>query len=180
MFRCCLPPGHTIGTPFPLIKEIKPEEIQNLKKRFSGRQASNPASKEATPPDQLEKEVAAQGEAVRKLKSAKADKKDVDAAVVKLLDLKKQLAAAQSQAKEEKPATPVASNPADAAGLEREVASQGEAVRKLKSAKADKKDIDAAVAKLLDLKKQLAAVTCQEPAAPAQAGGGKKKGGKKK
>ena len=98
MFRCCLPPGHTIGTPFPLIKEIKPEEIQNLKKRFSGRQASNPASKEATPPDQLEKEVAAQGEAVRKLKSAKADKKDVDAAVVKLLDLKKQLAAAQSQA----------------------------------------------------------------------------------
>ena len=41
MFRCCLPPGHVIGTPFPLIKEIKAEEIQNLKKRFSGRQQNS-------------------------------------------------------------------------------------------------------------------------------------------
>jgi hypothetical protein len=182
VFRCCLPPGHTIGTPFPLIKEIKPEEIQNLKKRFSGRQAS---SKEATPPTdsaQLEKEVATQGEAVRKLKSAKADKKDIDAAVAKLLDLKKQLAASQTKAaetKQEKPAAaPVVSSPAGVVELEKEVATQGEAVRKLKSAKADKKDIDAAVAKLLDLKKQLAAVTGHEPAAAAQTG--KKKGGNKK
>lgn len=52
-------------------------------------------------------------------------------------------------------------------------------MRQLKAAKADKKDIDAAVAKLLDLKKQLATATGQEPAA-AQSGSNKKKGGKKK
>jgi hypothetical protein len=182
VFRCCLPLGHTIGTLFPLIKEIKPEEIQHLKKRFSGRQAS---SKEATPPTdsaQLEKEVVTQGKAVRKLKSAKADKKDIDAAVAKLLDLNKQLTDSQTKAaetKQEKPAAvPVVSSLAGAAELEKDVATQGKAVRKLKSAKVKKKDINAAVAKLLDLRKQLAAVTGREPAAAAQTG--KKKGGNKK
>ncbi len=164
MFRCCLPLGHTIGTLFPLIKEIKPEEIQNLKKRFSGRQAS---SKEATPPTdsaQLEKEVVTQGKAVCKLKSAKADKKNIGTAVAKLLDLNKQLRASQTKAaetKQEKPAAvpvvPVVSS--GAAGLEKDAATQRKAVGKMKSAKADKKDIDAAVAKLLDLRKQLLLVT---------------------
>jgi microcompartment protein CcmK/EutM len=99
------------------------------------------------------------------------------------LDLKKQLAASQTKAaetKQEKPAAaPVVSSLAGAAELEKEVVTQGEAVRKLKSAKADKKDIDAAVVKLLDLKKQLAAVTGHEPAAAA-AQTSKKKGGNKK
>lgn len=101
MFRCCLPPGHVIGAPFPLIKEIKAEEIQNLKKRFSGRQQnSSAASKESSPVDvgQLEKEITAQGDIVRQLKVSKAEKKDIDAAVAKLLDLKKQFAVVQPQA----------------------------------------------------------------------------------
>ncbi len=61
-------------------------------------------------------------------------------------------------------------NPApapDAATLEKEVAAQGDVVRNLKASKADKTAIDLAVAKLLDLKKQLAA--CQAPAAAAPA-----------
>jgi hypothetical protein len=101
MFRCCLPPGHVIGTPFPLIKEIKADEIQNLKKRFSGRQQNSSAtSKESSPMDvgQLEKEITAQGDIVRQLKASKAEKKDIEVAVAKLLDLKKQMAAVQPQA----------------------------------------------------------------------------------
>ncbi len=66
----------------------------------------------------------------------------------------------------------------DAGQLEKDVAAQGEVVRQLKASKADKKDIDAAVAKLLDLKKQFASATGQEPA--PSTGRNKKKGGKKK
>ncbi len=78
---------------------------------------------------------------------------------------------------------PATQNPApasavDAVQLEKDVTAQGEVVRQLKASKADKKDIDAAVAKLLDLKKQFASATGQEPTPPT--GGSKKKGGKKK
>lgn len=54
---------------------------------------------------------------------------------------------------------------------------QGLVVRELKASKADKSDIDREVAKLLDLKKQLAAAQGQSPTATS--GGGKKKGKKK-
>ena len=37
-FKCVLKPGHVIGTPAPLIREIKIDEIQELKKRFAGSQ----------------------------------------------------------------------------------------------------------------------------------------------
>lgn len=121
-----------IGSPAPLVKEIKPEEIVNLKKRFSGRQQQSKPAASADPP-----------------------------------------APAASPAS----ASPAATS--DPAALEREVAAQGDVVRNLKTAKADKKAVDEAVAKLLDLKKQLAAATGQELPA-AQSGGNKKKGGKKK
>ena len=116
-----------IGSPAPLVKEIKPEEIVNLKKRFSGRQQQSKPAASADPPAPA--------------------------------------------------ASPAATS--DPAALEREVAAQGDVVRNLKTAKADKKAVDEAVAKLLDLKKQLAAATGQELPA-AQSGGNKKKGGKKK
>lgn len=56
---------------------------------------------------------------------------------------------------------------------------QGELVRQLKTDKADKGKIDAAVAKLLDLKKQLAISQGLDPNASASSGGKKKKGKKK-
>ena len=97
--------GHEIGAPAPLIREIKPEEIQNLKQRFAGR--SKP-SKPSPPKEmstetsignakQLEEQVIAQGEAVRKLKESKAEKEVIKGAVDQLLELKKQLALAQGK-----------------------------------------------------------------------------------
>lgn len=83
-------------------------------------------------------------------------------------------AAAGKKAEPKAEMTPVtvaaASAPAtggDAAALEAQVATQGEAVRSLKGAKADKAAIDAAVAVLLDLKKQYTALTGAAPAAAA-------------
>ena len=66
------------------------------------------ASKESSPQPvavdvaQLEKDIAAQGDVVRQLKSSKAEKKVVDEAVSKLLVLKKQLTAATGE--EQQPA----------------------------------------------------------------------------
>lgn len=37
-FNCLLPPGHKIGSPAPLIREIKPEEMLALQKKFAGKQ----------------------------------------------------------------------------------------------------------------------------------------------
>ena len=43
LFRCFLKPGHVIGKPEPLIKEIKPEEINILKQKFAGRSSPSKA-----------------------------------------------------------------------------------------------------------------------------------------
>ena len=157
-----------------------------------------PVSEEGTPQPvaidaaQLEKDVAAQGDVVRQLKSGKADKKVIEEAVAKLLELKKQLAAAATLAppkpasKESTPQLLPASKesspqlpPVATAQLEKDVAAQGDIVRQLKSSKSEKKAVDEAVAKLLDLKKQLAAATGHEQPA-ANAHNSKKKGGNKK
>ena len=99
-----LKPEHEIGQPAPLIKEIKPEEIQNLKQRFAGRSKPSPAAAAAVPANdseasvqKLENEVTAQGDIVRGLKQSKAEKDAIKAAVDKLLELKRQLALAQGK-----------------------------------------------------------------------------------
>ena len=98
-----LKPEHEIGQPAPLIKEIKPEEIQNLKQRFAGRSKPSPAAAAAVPAKEeasvqkLENEVTAQGDIVRGLKESKAEKDAIKAAVDKLLELKRQLALAQGK-----------------------------------------------------------------------------------
>ncbi len=56
---------------------------------------------------------------------------------------------------------------------------QGEIVRQLKSQKAEKSQVDAEVAKLLELKRQLAIAEGKNPG-EAASGGGKKKKNKKK
>ena len=103
--------GHKIGQPGPLIKEIKPDEIKAFKEKFAGRSAKSntpPKSKEpkknvvvkvgdeAAIKD-LEASVTAQGDVVRKLKEAKAEKDAIKVEVDKLLELKKQLAIAQGK-----------------------------------------------------------------------------------
>merc|ERR1711971_1439123 len=104
--------------------------------------------------------VAAQGDLVRKLKSEKAAKPEIDEAVKKLLALKADFKAATgSDWKPGATAAPAAaakasSPPAAAAGgdLGAAVAAQGDLVRKLKADKAAKPEIDEAVKKLLALK----------------------------
>ncbi|XP_013384289.1 methionine--tRNA ligase, cytoplasmic [Lingula anatina] len=187
-FVCLLKPGHKIGTPQPLFKKMDPKEAEAHKKKFAGQgddskkatsggKGKGPAAAVAANPAEAERltaEVAKQGDAVRQLKASKADKTTIDAAVAVLLDLKKQLSAAQGQNSHGH------SNTADPAAAERltaEVTKQGDVVRQLKASKADKSSIDEAVAVLLDLKKQLALAQGQNPTDVQ--GSGKKKGKKK-
>ncbi|EDV94976.1 bifunctional glutamate/proline--tRNA ligase [Drosophila grimshawi] len=105
--------------------------------------------------------IVKQGDLVRELKGKKAPKPDIDAAVKHLLQLKAQYKTLTGQ--DWKPGTAPASAPAvpnaaadvssaDVAGLLTQIAAQGDKVRELKSAKADKPSIDAAVKTLLKLK----------------------------
>merc|ERR1712055_426088 len=106
--HCILPAGHTIGTPSPLVEEIKPALVEQLKSKHQGKQSERGSAPEAekatTAPAvktdagkiaELEAEVAAQGSKVREVKASKADKSVVDAEVKLLLELKQKLAAAQ-------------------------------------------------------------------------------------
>ena len=149
---------------------------------------AQPVAAAAGNADELNASVAAQGEKVRQLKSAKADKASVDAAVAQLLDLKAKYKVATG--KDWKPAPQGAAQPAKAVeapkpaassgadSLSDEVAAQGDKVRQLKADKADKPTVDAAVAKLLELKANYKAATGKDwkpapqgsqPAKPAEA-----------
>ncbi|XP_067686292.1 methionine--tRNA ligase, cytoplasmic-like isoform X2 [Haliotis asinina] len=188
-FTCQLKSGHKIGKPSPLFQKIEAAKIEELKQRFAGKQSSKPAAS----PEEIERltqEVTKQGDAVRELKAQKAEKAVISAAVEKLLDLKKQLANAQgaepaaagkkkgkqgkgdaksspASAATPTPATPTPATPTGDQGqidrLTEEVTAQGNIVRELKTQKGDKAAIDAAVAKLLDLKRQLAVAQGLDP-----------------
>nr|XP_043885451.1 bifunctional glutamate/proline--tRNA ligase isoform X1 [Solea senegalensis] len=126
--------------------------------------------------------VAQQGEVVRKLKSEKAPKDQVDEAVKQLLAVKaeyKQLTgqdykpgvapvqktATPAPAQKTAPAAPVQSSPSSApaaTNLYEKVAEQGEVVRKLKTGKAPKDQVDVAVKELLALKAEYKQQTGQD------------------
>ncbi|XP_035992130.1 bifunctional glutamate/proline--tRNA ligase isoform X2 [Fundulus heteroclitus] len=132
----------------------------------------------------LYERVALQGEVVRKLKSEKAPKDKIDAAVKQLLTLKEEYKQATGQdykpgaAPPQKSTAPTqnSASPASAAnGLYEKVAEQGELVRKLKAEKAPKDQVDVAVKQLLALKAEYKQQTGQEykpglqsPTSPAQ------------
>merc|ERR1712106_1075798 len=108
--------------------------------------------------DALNAAVTAQGDLVRKLKTEKAAKPEIDAAVKKLLALKAEYKAATGS--DWKPGASPAAKPAAAAAapppaggsgdaINAAIAAQGDLVRKLKTEKAAKPDIDVAVKKLL-------------------------------
>ncbi|XP_068865599.1 bifunctional glutamate/proline--tRNA ligase isoform X3 [Aphelocoma coerulescens] len=119
----------------------------------------------------LYSKVAQQGEVVRKLKSEKASKDQIDEAVKLLLSLKADYKEKTGQ--EYKPGHPPAAQGAlpqtsntvpsgpdtpEAKALFSKVALQGDEVRKLKAEKADKEKIDVAVKELLQLKAQYKSV----------------------
>ncbi len=96
-FVCLLPPGHRIGDPAPLVKEIKADQMDALKEKFGRGKSQAAAVQDPAKIKQLEEAVAKQGNVVRELKADKADKDVVKGEVDRLLDLKKQLAAASRQ-----------------------------------------------------------------------------------
>jgi len=143
------------------------------------------ASSSASLGADIDGKIKAQGDAVRKLKSAKADKAEVDAAVKLLLQLKADFKAATGNdwkpaaapAAEKKPEVKAAvAGPG--AEIEEKIKAQGDAVRKLKTAKADKAEIDGAVKLLLQLKADFKAATGNEwkPAAAPEKKPEEKKG----
>ncbi|XP_054900914.1 bifunctional glutamate/proline--tRNA ligase isoform X2 [Poeciliopsis prolifica] len=139
--------------------------------------------------------VAEQGELVRKLKAEKAPKDQVDAAVKQLLALKaeyKQQTGQEYKPGLQAPASPAqtqagtastqSSAPPQAQELYTQVAQQGELVRKLKTEKASKEQVDEAVKTLLDLKAKYKSLTGQDykPVAAAGVGGGEDKNRKER
>jgi len=124
--------------------------------------------------DEIDNKIKEQGDRIRKMKDAKASKADIEPQVKILLNLKsefkeatgkdwKPAAAPKKDTKEATPikqAAPALDGPA--AEIDEKVKEQGENIRKLKSAKADKSDIDAAVKILLALKAEFKSVTGQD------------------
>lgn len=105
--------------------------------------------------------IVKQGDLVRELKSKKAAKPEIDAAVKQLLELKAQYKTLTGQdwkpgtvVAAAAPAAPAAAAPAssDISAVLAQISAQGDKVRELKAAKADKATIDAAVKTLLSLK----------------------------
>lgn len=161
-----LKPGHKIGKPAPLFIKIEQSRLDELKKRYGGATQDNATNSNVSAQsiDEAEKAVTAQGDKVRSLKAAKADKSIVQEQVKILLDLKKVVenlknkATAAAEAITKK--TPTHSSGANVSSqtiedAEKAVATQGDKVRKLKAAKADKPIIQEQVKILLDLKKKV-------------------------
>lgn len=84
-----LPPGHKIGKPTPLFNKIEQSKIDELKKKFAGKQQTefngNFNLKE------LEEAVTKQADKVRSLKSSGVEKSVWQPEVQVLLNLKKKL-----------------------------------------------------------------------------------------
>uniref|UniRef100_A0A8C4X2Z4 Bifunctional glutamate/proline--tRNA ligase n=1 Tax=Erpetoichthys calabaricus TaxID=27687 RepID=A0A8C4X2Z4_ERPCA len=167
-----IPDGHTKEMPTAGSKEKSKAEAAKkvVKKEVPGMQASSaqpPSTKED--PLLLFSNVTLQGDKVRDLKAKKAPKEEIDAAVKELLALKEEFK--EKTGKEYKPGMPPSSlcssltglspNPVNSCPYEK-VSQQGELVRKLKSEKASKDQIDAAVKQLLALKAEFKEITGQE------------------
>ncbi|EEC03684.1 methionyl-tRNA synthetase, putative, partial [Ixodes scapularis] len=114
-FAPLLKAGHQINKPVPLFKKIEQSTLDTLKKRFEGKsptpekkngevnhENANKASGDVSQtPEELARCVQNQGNKVRELKAAKADKATVEKEVACLLELKKQLALSLGQEPEE-------------------------------------------------------------------------------
>ncbi|MCJ8736924.1 hypothetical protein PDJAM_G00017910 [Pangasius djambal] len=144
---------------------------------------TEPAPSSSPSPADLYTQVAAQGEVVRKLKTEKAAKEQIDAAVKQLLALKEEYkkvtgqdykpgAAPAPSASTPSTTTPSTTTPSvsstpkclntDPVDIYQRVAEQGDLVRKLKTEKAPKDQVDAAVKQLLDLKAEYKQQTGKE------------------
>ncbi|XP_034967252.1 bifunctional glutamate/proline--tRNA ligase isoform X1 [Zootoca vivipara] len=186
-----IPDGHTKEMPTSGSKEKTKAETAKKEASTAPKGQSAPLvadASHATAPAAVQdhlalySKVSAQGDAVRELKSKKAAKEEVDAAVKQLLALKAEYKEKTGQ--DYKPGNPpvavVQAQPSkceaatathlDSKSLYDKVAEQGEVVRKLKAEKVPKDQIDAAVKVLLALKAEYKQKTGQEykPGNPAK------------
>ncbi|KAM9408914.1 bifunctional glutamate/proline--tRNA ligase isoform 2-T2 [Pholidichthys leucotaenia] len=153
-------------------------------------------NKPSSAADGLYERVAEQGEVVRKLKAEKGSKDQLDAAVKQLLALKAEYKQqtgedykpgpapgipAQEQTHTSSASTQSASS-RQAQELSSQVTQQGDLVRKLKSEKAPKDQVDEAVKTLLDLKNKYKTLTGEDykPVTAAGASGGEDKNRKER
>ncbi|KAH8261566.1 hypothetical protein KR044_011192 [Drosophila immigrans] len=167
-----LPAGHKIGKPSPLFTKLEQSYIDELKGKYGGAQETTASAPQQTNVAELEAAVQAQGEKVRQLKASTKDKAVWQPEVTKLLDLKKQLEAAQKTAATAAPAAATAPQQSGAQTvqqLEQAVQAQGEKVRQLKGSTKDKAVWQPEVIVLLDLKKKLEAAKAAPAATPAVA-----------
>ncbi|XP_050551484.1 bifunctional glutamate/proline--tRNA ligase isoform X9 [Spodoptera frugiperda] len=174
------PPSPHTSRPTPLVLFHVPDghtkEMPGQPKPAAASPAKQPAAAPAAAPaasaaSELNEQITKQGDLVRSLKSAKAEKAKVDEAVKALLDLKAKYKAATGQdwkpgaapsPAASKPAAAPSSSSGDAASLNEQITKQGDLVRSLKSAKAEKAKVDEAVKALLDLKAKYKAATGQD------------------
>ncbi|KAH8407407.1 hypothetical protein KR222_008420 [Zaprionus bogoriensis] len=164
--------GHKIGKPAPLFAKLEQAFIDELKGKYGGAQETKPAAQQ-TNLAELEAAVQAQGEKLRQLKTTTKDKAVLQPEISKLLELKKQLEAAQKAAPATAAAAPVAAAQTGAKSvleLEKAVQLQGEKLRQLKTTTKDKAVLQPEINALLELKKQLEAAQKAAPVAtPAAA-----------
>ncbi|XP_061432485.1 methionine--tRNA ligase, cytoplasmic [Lethenteron reissneri] len=149
-FACALPAGHAVGTVSPLFQKLEMAHMDELKKRFAGKQNDSSSS------------VVANGPA---------------AATVTAVTATASSATASSATAATAVATATAE---DIQQLTEEVAKQGLRVRELKAAKADAALVKAEVATLLELKRRLGPLGVTDGAAAAAAAGKAKGGRKKR
>ncbi|KAM3962485.1 glutamyl-prolyl-tRNA synthetase [Aphomia sociella] len=145
-----IPDGHTKEMP----GQPKPVQTTQVKQSTAG----------APDASLLNEQISKQGDLVRSLKAAKAEKAKVDEAVKSLLDLKAKYKASTGQDWKPGAAPAPVKTPAagDALSLNQAITKQGDLVRSLKSAKSEKAKIDEAVKALLDLKAKYKAATGQD------------------
>uniref|UniRef100_A0A665WJM7 Bifunctional glutamate/proline--tRNA ligase n=1 Tax=Echeneis naucrates TaxID=173247 RepID=A0A665WJM7_ECHNA len=185
-----IPDGHTKEMPTAGSKDKSKSQTTNTTVTAPNKAAAPSASPAASSSAvDLFSSIVAQGEAVRQLKTAKAPKDEVDSAVKQLLALKaeyKQQTGQEYKPGQQAPAAPAAPAHTQSCtspeGLFAQVAQQGELVRKLKSEKAPKDQIDEAVKTLLDLKNKYKTLTGEDykPVSAAGAAGGEDKNRKEK
>ncbi|XP_077138362.1 bifunctional glutamate/proline--tRNA ligase isoform X2 [Ranitomeya variabilis] len=170
-----IPDGHTKEMPTSGSKEktksagVKKEtKVKPTEAAVNDAPVPSPVS--AADPSVLYNKVTAQGDLVRDLKTKKAEKAEIDAAVKALLSMKAEYkqATGQDYKPGNAPAPGVTSSPAaasdgdDATAAYDRVSEQGEVVRRLKTEKAPKEEIDAAVKSLLNLKAEYKQQSGQE------------------
>ncbi|CAL1534033.1 unnamed protein product [Lymnaea stagnalis] len=168
-------------------KETKEPSVKEIAQTQKGKaleksplEEAPPSSDTLTDAADLNTQISAQGEIVRKLKADKAPKEQTDAAVKTLLALKKDFKsktgkdwkpenAGQAGEPAKQPAKSATAATVGSAGegnkaaeLNDAIVAQGNKVRDLKAAKAPKGDVDVAVKTLLNLKAEFKAAAGQE------------------